>query len=88
MAGASNFFTLEVKQGSELLTWLVNLLARIFSGVYYPVTILPAALKGIEWILPHTYALDGIRRVMINSSGFDDPATLKSFLILLLFAVF
>ncbi|MRR29802.1 ABC transporter permease, partial [bacterium] len=88
LAGASNFFTLEVKQGSEPLTWLMNVLARIFSGVYYPVTILPAALQGLGWLLPHTFALDGIRRVMINGSGFDDPATRQSFLILLLFAVF
>jgi ABC-2 type transport system permease protein len=88
LAGASNFFTLEVKQGSEPLTWLFNVLARIFSGVYYPTTILPAALQGVSWFIPHTYALDGIRRVMMNGSGFDDPATRQSFLILLLFSVF
>jgi len=87
LAGASNFFTLEVKQGSEPLTWLMNVMARIFSGVYYPVAILPAALQGVGWFLPHTYALDGIRRVMINGSGLKDPATLQSFLILLLFAI-
>jgi ABC-2 type transport system permease protein len=88
LAGASNFFTLEVKQGAEPLTWLMNTLARIFSGIYYPITILPAALRGIGWFIPHTYALDGIRRVMINGTGFDDPATRQSFLILILFAIF
>jgi ABC-2 type transport system permease protein len=88
LAGASNFFTLEVKQGAEPLTWLMNTLARIFSGIYYPITILPAALRGIGWFIPHTYALDGIRRVMINGTGFDDQATRQSFLILILFAIF
>ena len=88
LAGASNFFTLEVKQGAEPLTWLMNVLARIFSGVYYPIAILPAALHGVGWLIPHTYALDGIRRVMINGSGFNDPTTRLSFLILLLFAAF
>lgn len=88
LAGASNFFVLEVKQGAEPLTWTMNVLARIFSGVYYPVAILPAALHGVSWFIPHTFALDGIRRVMINGSGFSDPATLQSFMILLLFAAF
>lgn len=88
LAGASNFFVLEVKQGAEPLTWMMNVLARIFSGVYYPVAILPAALHGVSWFIPHTFALDGIRRVMINGSGFSDPATLQSFIILLLFAAF
>jgi ABC-2 type transport system permease protein len=54
LTGASNFFTLEVKQGAEPLTWLMNVLARIFSGVYYPITILPVALQGVGWLLPHT----------------------------------
>lgn len=85
LAGASNFFVLEVKQGNEPLTWSMNVLARIFSGVYYPLTILPPAWHAVSWFIPHTYALDGIRRVMINGAGFGDPATLRSFLILLLF---
>jgi ABC-2 type transport system permease protein len=87
LAGASNFFTLEVKQGREPLTWLVDVLARIFSGVYYPLTILPPALVPVSLILPHTYALDGIRRVMINGTGFGDPATLRSFVVLVAFCV-
>lgn len=87
LAGASNFFTLEVKQGREPLTWLVDVLARIFSGVYYPLTILPVALLPVSLILPHTYALDGIRRVMINGTGFDDPTTLRSFVVLAAFCV-
>ena len=36
LIGASNFFTLEVKQGREPVTWAVERLARIFSGVYTP----------------------------------------------------
>lgn len=87
LAGASTFFTLEVKQGREPLTWLVDVLARIFSGVYYPLTILPPALVPVSLLLPHTYALDGIRRVMISGAGFDDPAVLRSFVVLVAFCV-
>ncbi len=87
LAGASNFFTLEVKQGREPLTWLMDVLARIFSGVYYPPSILLPAFVPVSLILPHTYALDGIRRLMINGTGFGDPATLRSFVLLAAFCV-
>jgi ABC-type multidrug transport system permease subunit len=48
---------------------------------------LPPALVPVSLILPHTYALDGIRRVMINGTGFGDPATLRSFVVLVAFCV-
>jgi ABC-2 type transport system permease protein len=87
LIGASNFFTLEVKQGREPITWTVDVLARIFSGVYYPITVLPAVLRGVSFLLPHTYALFGIRQVMINGAGFGDANTLRAFLILSGFCV-
>ena len=85
LVGASTFFSLEVKQGRDPVTWLTDVLARIFSGVYYPLAILPAWIRPITWAIPHTYALQGIRRVMINGTGFDDPATRTAFLVLLAF---
>jgi hypothetical protein len=45
---------------------------------------LVAVLVGV---IPHTYALQGIRRVMINGMGFSDSATRSAFLVLLLFCV-
>lgn len=87
LIGASNFFALEVKQGREPVTWIVDVLARIFSGVYYPLTVLPASIQWITWSLPHTYALRGLRQVMINGAGFGNPSTLKMFVVLLSFCV-
>lgn len=66
LIGASNFFNLEVKQGREPVTWLIDVLARIFSGVYYPITIIPASIGFISYIIPHTYALKAIRLIMMN----------------------
>lgn len=87
LVGASTFFFLEVKQGRDPVTWLTNVLARIFSGVYYPLAILPVWIRPVTWIVPHTHALRGIRRVMINGMGFSDPATRSAFFVLLLFCV-
>lgn len=85
LIGAANFFFLEIKQGRDPVTWLVDVLVRIFSGVYYPLTVIPLSLRWITWCLPHTYALRGIRLVMINGMRFDNWDTLRLFLVLLVF---
>jgi ABC-2 type transport system permease protein len=87
LIGASNFYLLEVKQGREPITWTIDILARIFSGVYYPLTILPAWMRWIAWAVPHTYALRGIRQVMINGAGFGDRETVLMFVALLAFCI-
>ena len=87
LIGASNFFFLEVKRGREPITWTIDVLARIFGGVYYPLTILPASVRWITWAIPHTYALRGIRQVMINGARFGDPDTALMFAALLAFCV-
>ena len=87
LVGASNFFQLEVKQGREPVTWAVDVLARIFSGIYYPLTVLPASIRWLTWSLPHTYALRGIRQVMIVGAGFGAADTRRMFFVLLGFCV-
>ena len=87
LIGASNFFTLEVKRGREPITWTIDVLARIFSGVYYPLTILPLSVRWITWAIPHTYALRGIRQVMINGARLGDADTALMFATLLAFCV-
>lgn len=51
-------------QGAEVLAWAVAFLFQPFSAVFYPVTILPAALQRIAWALPTTYAFEGMRAVL------------------------
>ncbi len=88
LIGASNFFTLEVKQGREPFTWLVDVLARIFSGIYYPLAILPIGIQFISRLIPHTYAMEGLRLVMLNGQGFDNATVRNDLLVMLGFAVF
>jgi len=86
LIGAGNFFRLQVKQGREPFTWLVDVLARIFSGVYYPLSILPAGLSFVSRIVPHTYALEGLRLVMMGGRGLGDPTVRNDLLVLVAFA--
>lgn len=87
LIGASNFFTLEVKQGREPFTWLVDVLARIFSGIYYPLAILPIGIQFISRLVPHTYSMEGLRLVMLNGQGFENATVRNDFFIMLGFAV-
>ena len=78
---------LEVKRGREPVTWIVDVLARIFSGVYYPLSVLPGSVRWITWMIPHTYALRGIRQVMIKGAGFEDGNTMLMCAVLLVFCL-
>jgi ABC-2 type transport system permease protein len=87
LAGAGNFFFLEIKQGREPVIWTTDILARIFSGVYYPLSVIPVFLQPLSKLIPHTYALKGIRMVMINGTNLTDAATGQSFMILCIFCI-
>jgi ABC-2 type transport system permease protein len=41
----------------------------VVSGVYYPVSVLPAWMEWISKISPATYALRGIRDSILNGAG-------------------
>jgi len=87
LIGAGSFFRLQVKQGREPFTWLVDVLARLFSGVYYPLAILPAGLRVVSRAVPHTYALEGLRLVMMDGRSVGDPTVRGDLLVLTGFAV-
>jgi ABC-2 type transport system permease protein len=44
----------------------------VVSGVYYSVTILPSWMQVIAKISPATYALDGIRKALLDGAGVSD----------------
>ena len=87
LIGASNFFNLEVKQGKEPFTWLVDVMARIFSGIYYPLAVLPPGLIFISRLIPHTYAVEGLRLIMLSGQGLENHTVKNDLFITLCFAV-
>jgi hypothetical protein len=44
-------------------------------------------MRWITWAVPHTYALRGIRQVMINGAGFGDRETVLMLVALFAFCV-
>jgi ABC-2 type transport system permease protein len=54
--------------GAESLAWLGVFVLAPVSAVYYPVSILPAWLQHLAWVLPSTYVFEGMRAVLFTKS--------------------
>ena len=88
LIGASNFFFLEVKQGREPFTWTLGVLAQLFSGLYYPISLFPKSVRWVSYILPQSYAFDAVRRIAINGASFSDKNVAIDLIMLSLFSIF
>lgn len=53
-------------QGAEALAWALAFLFQPFSAVFYPVSVLPPALRVAAWLLPTTHAFEGMRAVLAH----------------------
>jgi ABC-2 type transport system permease protein len=47
-------------------------LLLVVSGVYYPVSVMPAWMQFLAKLSPATYALEGIRRAVLDGAGVGD----------------
>jgi ABC-2 type transport system permease protein len=48
----------------EAFAWMIAFIFAPFSGVFYPVSTLPAWAQGISWCLPTTYIFEGMRSIL------------------------
>ena len=56
----------------EWLGWPVPLILSIFSGVYYPISTLPAALQIVAKLMPPCYVFESIRAILSTGSFSTD----------------
>ena len=61
-------------QKGEQMSFAVQGFMLLVSGVYYPLTVLPAPLQLAGKLSPLTYALDGMRRSLLEGAGVADQA--------------
>jgi ABC-2 type transport system permease protein len=61
-------FTLVFKR-SDPINWLTGVIAYVFSGVFFPISILPPALRLVSYVLPFTYAVRALRGALMLGSG-------------------
>jgi ABC-type multidrug transport system ATPase subunit/ABC-type polysaccharide/polyol phosphate export permease len=60
-------FIMVLKRGDPI-AWIFNAASSFLGGVYYPVAILPQWLQFLAWLLPITYALEALRRALLNGA--------------------
>jgi ABC-2 type transport system permease protein len=53
-------------QGAESLAWGLLFGLAPFSAVFYPVAVLPAAVRPIAWLLPSSHVFEGMRGVLLQ----------------------
>ncbi len=75
---------LKLKQGDPIV-WAFSWLTQLFSGVLYPLGLLPDWLKWVGNAFPLTYSLDGLRRCLMNGVGFNNPTIVENTVKLLAF---
>ncbi len=51
-------------QSVETLAWALTFAFAPVSGIYYPVSILPAWLQPVSWSLPSSYVFEGMRTIL------------------------
>lgn len=77
---------LKLKQGDPIV-WAFSWLTQLFSGVLYPLGLLPDWLRWVGNAFPLTYSLDGLRRCFMNGEGFTNPIIMDDIMKLMLFIV-
>ncbi|MFH1778584.1 MAG: ABC transporter permease [Candidatus Omnitrophota bacterium] len=61
-------FIIVFKKGDPI-NFVFSGLSRFLGGVYFPITILPLWIINISYLLPLTYALDAMRKAVLNNAG-------------------
>ncbi len=57
---------------ADPLNWLIDLTTYIFCGVYFPIALLPWFLQIFSYLLPLTYALEGLRGALMRGQSLYD----------------
>jgi len=71
---ASSFYLFGFKQQTEPVRFIFQeVIIALTAGYYYPITVLPYPLQVLGSFIPHTYALDALRRLMIPGGDVTTP---------------
>ena len=57
---------------AEPLSWLVDVTLFMLAGVYFPIQVIPWALRVFAYLLPLSYALEGLRYALMRGQGLGE----------------
>ena len=76
-------FVMVLKRGDPV-AWIFTGLSALLGGLYYPVSVLPEWLRYVSYLLPVTYALEGMRLALLK--GYSLYELLPDIIALVLFS--
>lgn len=76
-------FVMVLKKGDPI-GWVFTSLSALFGGLYYPVSVLPDSLQYVSYLLPVTYALEGMRLALLR--GHSLPELWPNIMALIIFS--
>jgi len=59
------------ERGAQM-THVIQALLLLFSGVYFPISVLPGWMQSISRLSPATYVLEGMRAALLNGAGLSE----------------
>jgi ABC-2 type transport system permease protein len=59
------------ERGAQMV-FLAQACLLLFSGVYYPIEVMPGWMQAVATVSPATYALNGVRAALLEGSGVAD----------------
>jgi ABC-2 type transport system permease protein len=72
---ASSFYLFNFKQQTEPVRFLIqDVIVALTAGYFYPLYVLPQPLQIVGSFIPHTYALDALRRLVVPGGDLGAPA--------------
>lgn len=69
LLGASTIYTLDARGGQDPVRLVVETVSGLAAGVYFPLQVLPTWAQWLAHLVPHTYAIDGIRRALFGAES-------------------
>lgn len=70
---------------SEPVGWFAGTLTGLFSGVFFPIEVLPLKLQVISYFLPATYSLRALRHALL--SGYSFKMLIPDISVLIIFSI-
>jgi ABC-2 type transport system permease protein len=69
LAAASSLYTFDARGGQDPVRFMVETISGLLAGVYFPLQVLPAWAQWIGHLVPHMYAIDGVRRALFGADS-------------------
>ena len=75
------------KRSNPVLT-IYTMVAGILAGVAFPIELLPTPVRALSWLIPHTYSITAIRRLLLpEGSSVPGPSVAQALIGLTIFNV-